>query len=106
MEKDKKIFCSECYYIEIKYCFDSIEKKEYNCNHPDNIESLLKINTWFRQLKEIKYKKKPKEINKKNNCENFKYPCLGDVEQKFTGRRGAEIYWIANMELDKMRTKE
>lgn len=70
-----KIYCQQCRYIgQYSYATMGIPKpgepQHMYCSHNKNIicES---FNTWFQNVKNVEYEKRPSEINKNNNCAWF-----------------------------------
>ncbi len=71
----KKVFCKNCKFLEQKFVYNSSPispNNQWVCSHHSNtIKTSLEIN-WFQQISEIKYKQKPEEINKNNDCKYYK----------------------------------
>ena len=61
----KKVYCKNCVY-----CLPISE----NCKHPSNVIYGYTKDNWFSPAKKylVGYKRKPKEINKNNDCKNYK----------------------------------
>ena len=66
----KKVFCKDCKFADGIVC-NSNTSIEIVCVCPSNIKKKLVRLNWYEQIFEIKYKQKPKEINKNNDCENY-----------------------------------
>jgi len=68
--KKKRVYCINC----IHFSFPTEE-----CNHPSNVIYGYTEDDWLSPAEKyiIEHKRKPKKINKNNDCENYEeYPGL------------------------------
>ena len=82
MEFKKDVFCKDCKWLS-NFCDvigltkkqsvskgDKIYDTAWRCIHENNIEHSTEV-TWFEKVDNSKYKIKPEEINKNNDCKWF-----------------------------------
>jgi hypothetical protein len=71
----KLLYCQQCKYI-CQYSSGTVGTPKVGkppnmyCNHAENIIS-KSWNTWYQNVKDVKYSRKPSEINKNNDCSWF-----------------------------------
>lgn len=82
-KKRKRVYCSQCKYFKSELevipgdcTWEGLRKWHYHCNHPNNSFSKYDYigGDWQQPRTKINrgsYKKKPKELNKKNDCKWF-----------------------------------
>ncbi len=71
-----KVFCQQCLFIrQLGYCNLGVplvgEPSNVVCDCPENIITET-FDTWFQNVKDMKHKQNPCEINKNNNCKWYK----------------------------------
>jgi hypothetical protein len=64
--KREKVYCKECLHIRWSGRTLFTETNIYECKHPNNIKDLG--GCWYKPATITSCKRKPKKINKKNNC--------------------------------------
>ncbi len=73
LDDKNEVYCTNCkYFNELDYYISHDIETQYECNAPNNIT--------FKECKDYKsfstekvHKRYPKDINKNNNCNWFKY---------------------------------
>lgn len=65
-----EVYCWNCQFF--------YKGNEIKCIHSSNIER-KEEKTWYEKIITYDYKKHPKELNKRNNCNNYKEITYNEI---------------------------